>query len=398
MNVRHPAVQGLVKRLDDAAAGGGHRAAAQRPAVPLLLRVPAALLADNQAHRLTHTMQEVLDEFQLTLGLNLPRIHLHGQSAAADADRWELLAFEVPIASGSLPDEPHVALGEPVRQALRRHAPLFLGAQDTTNLLTRASADVPDIVKEVLRALPLQRVAEVLRRLVSEGISIRNLRDILEALSEIAQRDKDVHALTEFTRVALRRQVSHMVAPQGRLGALMLQPQLEEMLRQSVRVNGGVSQLALDPEAARRICDAIVGSIMRHKPAALVTAIDVRWHVRKLIEPECLRYAGAVVPRADAHAAARGARPRAGARRADAGRDLSSSSRAAVMAARLTAASGRRAGARPYVAGRRSDAKNLNPRLGAATHQQSPQLGVTAWLASLAPSAFGKPANGSAAA
>jgi len=286
-NARNPAVQRLVKRLDTPQQVTATALPAQRPAVPLLLRVPAALLADSQAHRLTHTMQEVLDEFQLTLGLNLPRIHLHGQSAAADAGHWELLAFEVPIASGSLPDEPHVALGEPVRQALRRHAPLFLGAQDTTNLLTRASADVPDIVKEVLRALPLQRVSEVLRRLVSEGVSIRNLRDILEALAEIAQRDKDVHALTEFTRVALRRQVSHSVAPQGRLGALMLQPQLEELLRQSVRVNGGVSQLALDPETARRICDAIVGSITRHKPAALVTAIDVRWHVRKLIEPEC---------------------------------------------------------------------------------------------------------------
>jgi type III secretion protein V len=255
--------------------------------VPLLLRVPAKLLADNNAQRLTRTLEEVLDEFQLSLGLNLPRIHLHGQSAAADADRWELLAFEVPIASGSIPDEPHVALGEPVRQALRRHGPLFLGAQDTTNLLTRAANDMPDIVKEVLRALPLQRVSEVLRRLVSEGVSIRNLRDILEALSEISQRDKDVHALTEFTRVALRRQISHHVAPQGEMGVMMLQPQLEEMLRQAVRVSGGVAQLALEPETARRVCDAIVGSVMRHRPSALVTAIDVRWHVRKLIEPEC---------------------------------------------------------------------------------------------------------------
>ncbi|HET7527432.1 MAG TPA: flagellar biosynthesis protein FlhA [Burkholderiaceae bacterium] len=287
MNMRNPAVQSLVKRLDTPQQVTATALPQQRPSVPLLLRVPAKLLADNNAQRLTRTLEEVLDEFQLSLGLGLPRIHLHGISGAADADRWELLAFEVPIASGSVPDEPHVALGEPVRQALRRHAPLFLGAQDTTNLLTRAANDMPDVVKEVLRALPLQRVSEVLRRLISEGVSIRNLRDILEALSEIAQRDKDVHALTEFTRVALRRQVSHQVAPQGRLDAVMMQPQLEEMLRQSVRVSGGVSQLALDPEVARRVCDSLVGSIMRHKPAALVTAIDVRWHVRKLIEPEC---------------------------------------------------------------------------------------------------------------
>jgi len=287
MNLRNPAVQSLVKRLDTPQQVTATALPQQRPAVPLLLRVPAKVLADNNAQRLRVTLEEVLDEFQLNLGLNLPRIHLHGQGAAGDADQWELLAFEVPIASGALPDEPHVALGDPVRQALRRNAPLFLGAQDTTNLLTRASAEVPDIVKEVLRALPLQRVSEVLRRLVSEGVSIRNLRDILEGLAEIAQRDKDVHALTEFTRVALRRQISHMVAPQGRLGALMLQPQVEEMLRQSVRSNGGVSQLALEPDTARRLCDAIAGSVQRHAPAALVTAIDVRWHVRKLIEAEC---------------------------------------------------------------------------------------------------------------
>jgi type III secretion protein V len=283
--VRHPAVQGLVKRLDTPQQVAATALPQARPSVPLLLRVPASLLANDPAHRLTRTLQEVLEEFQLTLGLNLPRIHVHGQSD--EPDRWELLAYEVPIASGTLPDEPYVMLGEPVRQAIRRNPQLFLGAQDTTNLLTRASADMPDIVKEVLRALPLQRVAEVLRRLVGEGVSIRNLRDILEALSEVAQRDKDVHALTEFTRVALRRQISHHVAPQGRMQAVMLQPPLEELLRQSVRVSGGVSQLALEPEAARRICDAIVGSIGRHKPAALITAIDVRWHVRKLIEPEC---------------------------------------------------------------------------------------------------------------
>jgi type III secretion protein V len=159
--------------------------------------------------------------------------------------------------------------------------------QDTTNLLTRAAVDAPDVVKEVLRALPVQRVADVLRRLVAEGVSIRNLRDILEALSEAGQREKDVHALTEFSRIALRRQISHQAAPDGKLGALLLEPALEDLLRQAVRVSGGVAQLALDPDAARRIAAAITGSAARHRPQAIVTAVDVRWHLRKLIEPEC---------------------------------------------------------------------------------------------------------------
>jgi type III secretion protein V len=287
--LRHPALRGFVDRLDAPAPVTATALPPPRPAVPLLLGVPAEVLAAEDAHGLKHALEDVLDEFQLQLGLTLPRIHLHGQTgAAADGARWELLAYEVPIAHGSLPaQDTHAALVEATRQALRRQAPLFLGIQDTTNLLTRASADSPDVVKEVLRALPLQRVADVLRRLVGEQVSIRNLRDILEALAEAGQRDKDAHALTEYARVALRRQISHRAAPDGRIGAVMLEPALEELLRQAVRVSGGVSQLALEPDVARRIAAALAASVTTHRPAAVVTAIDVRWHLRKLIEPDC---------------------------------------------------------------------------------------------------------------
>jgi type III secretion protein V len=282
---KHPAVQGMVKRFDAPRDVMATALPAARPSVALLLRVPSTVLQGEASRELTRRLEEVLDDFQLNLGLTLPRIHVHAQ---AEGDRWQLLAFEVPIAEGMLPpDDVASGLTEAVRQSLRRHAPLFLGVQDATHLLTRASADMPDVVKEVLRALPLQRVAEVLRRLVGEGVSIRNLRDILEALSEAGQRDKDPHALTEFARIALRRQVSHQVAPGGKLAAVMLEPALEEMLRQAVRVSGGVSQLALEPQAAQRISQAIAACIGRHRPAALITGIDVRWHLRKLIEPEC---------------------------------------------------------------------------------------------------------------
>jgi len=286
--VRNPAVRGLVKKLEVQHQVATTAPPVQRPAVALLLRLPSAMLATEETQMLKRNLEELLDDFQLNLGLSLPRIHLHGETSDATAGQWELLAYEVPIAQGAIARQaPHAALVEPVRQALRRNAPLFLGVQDTTNLLTRASQEIPDVVKELLRTLPLLRVAEVMRRLVSEAVAIRNLRDILEALSEASQRDKEVASLTEFARIALRRQISHTVAPQGKLRAIMLQPQLEEMVRQAVRVSGGVAQLALDPETARRVSANLAASIGRHKPAAVLTAIDVRWHMRKLIEPEC---------------------------------------------------------------------------------------------------------------
>jgi type III secretion protein V len=139
----------------------------------------------------------------------------------------------------------------------------------------------------VLRALPLQRVAEILRRLVEEEVAIRNARDILEALADAAQREKDVFALTELARIALKRQITHRAAPDGHLRALLLTPELEEMLRQAVRVSGGVQQLALDPQVSRALMDTLAAAVFRHQPAALVTAVDIRRHVRKLIEAEC---------------------------------------------------------------------------------------------------------------
>ncbi|MCZ8075355.1 MAG: FHIPEP family type III secretion protein [Paucibacter sp.] len=272
------------------------------PALPLLLLLPPAALQGEAGQRLAQELGEMTEQFQLAAGLQLPRIALHGRSPriasaamqanAGQADQaepgWQLLAYEVPIAQGPLQEGmDRQALLAQLQQVLRRHAQLFLGIQETTALLTRASTELPDVVKEVLRSLPIQRVAEVLRRLVAEEVSIRNLRDVLESLAETGQREKDVQTLTEFARIALKRQTSHRLAPEGRLPCLMLSPALEDLLRQAIRVNGGVAQLALDPQLAQQISATLQASLARSGARAIVTAVDVRWHVRRLIEAEC---------------------------------------------------------------------------------------------------------------
>jgi len=259
---------------------------APKPTVPLLLELPADALGAADAPLAVQQLEQVLDHFQLSLGLGLPRIEI--APVAAPGAPWRLLAYEVPIAEGPLPSADRwAALAGATREALRRHATLFLGTQEANLLLTRAAAEVPDVVKETLRALPLARVAELLRRLVEEEVAIRNLRDILETLADAAQREKDVHTLTEYVRIGLKRQLSHQVAPHGELRALLLAPDLEELLRGSVRLNGGAPQLALEPQAAHALMQRLAQAIAHHQPAAVVTAVDLRRHVRKLIEADC---------------------------------------------------------------------------------------------------------------
>jgi type III secretion protein V len=280
-----PARETVLRRKDSAPALLQSALPPARPTLPLVLQLPANVMGADTPPPLLSALEGVLDRMNLELGAPLPRFHVQ---ATADSGGWQLLAFEVPIAHGTVGAPLAIGpLTAAVDGALRRHLALFFGTQEASGYLTRASADVPDVVKEVLRALPLQRVAEILRRLVEEEVAIRNARDILEALADAAQREKDVFALTELARIALKRQISHRAAPEGRLRALLLATELEEMLRQAVRVQGGVQQLALDPTVARAVIEALVQGVRRHQPMAIVTAVDIRRHVRKLIETEC---------------------------------------------------------------------------------------------------------------
>jgi type III secretion protein V len=272
-------------------------AALQRATVALLLEIPSYGVSPNIDARLVAALEQVLDYFQLTLGLSLPRIVVHrvdsllnGPAATAipvvvPSPEWRLLAYEVPLAVGALPLTDTVdALADAVKYVLRRHVGLFLGIQETHQWISRSSVEYPDLVRETLRVLPITRVAEILRKLVEEEVPIRNTRDILETLAEAAQREKDVNTLAEIARIALRRHLSYRVAPTGHLPALGLQLELEEVLRKSLRVNGGVQQLALEKSQVSLLRQNIKELIERHKPAAVVTAIDIRKQFRKMIE------------------------------------------------------------------------------------------------------------------
>ena len=279
--LRHPALRGLVRHLATPAPVTATPPPAPA-AVALLLQVPSALLAGAAAQATAQQLADLLEEIQLDLGLALPKIHLHGRH---DANEWELLAFEAPIGRGRLePEATADALVGPVRQALRRNAGLFVGIQETMNQLNRATGDVPDVVKEVMRTVPLTRIAEVLRRLVAESVSIRNLRDILEALSDSGT--KEPAMLLEGARAALSRQICHRVAPQGTLRAVLPRPELAAELR-AILAPGAGSPVAGAEQKLRRIASTLVASIRAGRAAAVVTEPELRVALRSLIEAEC---------------------------------------------------------------------------------------------------------------
>jgi type III secretion protein V len=202
-----------------------------------------------------------------------------------------LSVYGLRIVAGELPPGELSVLESSLAAGLRRHLAQFAGIQETSNLLNAWSRDYPDLVKEMLRAAAPQRVSEVLRRLLDEGVPIRHLRDVFEAITEVSARERDIAVVTEHVRVALRRYITqrHM-GTDGSISALIAHPELEDQLRQAVRSSGQSGQIAVDPQLLQRILTEIrtvkneIGAAFAR--VTLLCSMDVRRHVRRITESE----------------------------------------------------------------------------------------------------------------
>lgn len=173
----------------------------------------------------------------------------------------------------------------------RQYAGEFMGIQEVRAILEFIEKSYPDLIKEVTRLVPLQKLTEILRRLIQEQISIKDLRTILETLSEWAQTEKDTVLLTEYVRSSLKRYISYKYSlGQSVLSVYLLDPEIEDMVRGAIKQTSAGSYLALDPDSVQLILHAMRNTIKPTpaggQPPVLFTEIGVRRFVRKLIEGE----------------------------------------------------------------------------------------------------------------
>lgn len=174
---------------------------------------------------------------------------------------------------------------------LKNHAAEFIGLQETKHLLERMEQDFPELIREVGKLMPISQITDVLKRLIQEEISIRNLKAILHYLIEWGQKEKDVVMLTEYIRVGLRQYISHKYCcGQNTLPVYMLDQNLEDTIRKSIRQASSGKYLVLAPQMSRKILDTIKHEIGTNDnpdvSPVLLASMDIRRYVKKLVEPE----------------------------------------------------------------------------------------------------------------
>jgi type III secretion protein V len=205
-----------------------------------------------------------------TTGDDRPSFWIEEQRAPAGARAWR--AEQVIAASC-------IAL-------MSRHASQFLGIQEVQWILDQLGADYPTLVAELQKVLPPQRVADVLRRLLEEQVPIRNVRGIVESLIAWGPKEKDMLMLTEYVRVDMARYLAHRAAGGARtLDVVLLDLSVEQRIRGAIKQTPTGNFLALPPADAAYLVDSIEALLDDRggAPVAVVTSMDIRRYVRRLI-------------------------------------------------------------------------------------------------------------------
>jgi flagellar biosynthesis protein FlhA len=194
---------------------------------------------------------------------------------------------QVLVAGGRVLDASAVLTGHLLAVG-RRHADELLSREAVRQLVDRVGAESPSLVNDLIpERLRLGEVHRVLRRLVAEGIPIRQLTQILEALAESCD-DRDPVVLTEHVRIRMARTISALfrdsdrslsvVQPDDALAEQLSRLGLQDAASRTLSHHDGRAIAHALCEALRRMADA------GHRPVLLVES-DCRAAVRDLVRP-----------------------------------------------------------------------------------------------------------------
>jgi flagellar biosynthesis protein FlhA len=180
-------------------------------------------------------------------------------------------------------------------ELMRKNANELLSRGETKRLLDTLNESHPRLVDELLpKLLTLGEIQRVLQQLLREGVSIRNLGSILEALVETAPTNKSLPGLVESARQALGRTlVQPLLAPDGTLRVFTINPQIEDQVIRALE--GDLGSRLNDPgrtdaagSALRKLVEALKPLIQRQSDSAtpvLLCSSPARYHLRRWLEP-----------------------------------------------------------------------------------------------------------------
>ncbi|MDA8128755.1 MAG: flagellar biosynthesis protein FlhA [Betaproteobacteria bacterium] len=174
--------------------------------------------------------------------------------------------------------DPGTVIATHLNHLVTLHAAELLGRQEAQALLDHLGKSAPRLVEDLVpKMLPLSSVQKVLQNLLTEGVTIRDMRTIIDTLLEHAARVQDPHELTSLVRVALGRSIVQQIyGASSELPVIALDQGLERLLLQTLQA--GHDSAGMEPGLADTLLERAQASTQRqealgHPPVLLTPAV-----------------------------------------------------------------------------------------------------------------------------
>ncbi len=176
-----------------------------------------------------------------------------------------------------------------LNQILHDNAQELLGHEEVQQLLDNLAKSSPKLVQDLIPdLLPLSVVVKVMQNLLTEGVSVRDVRTIAEVLAENGSQTQNPVELTAIVRIALGRAIIQKInGLEQDLPVITLEPTLEQLLLQSAQ-NAAEGSIGVEPGLTERMFKSLEQVAeqqeVANQPAILVVAPGLRLWLSQLVK------------------------------------------------------------------------------------------------------------------
>jgi flagellar biosynthesis protein FlhA len=176
-----------------------------------------------------------------------------------------------------------------LNKVLRDNAADLLSHDETQQLLDKLAAKSPKLVEDLVPGkMALGIITRTLQQLLAEGVSIRDMRTIVETLSEVSSKTQDPEQLTALVRPKLGRMiVQELLDMKESLPVMTLAPELEQLLHNVLANSNGNQNVVIEPGLAESLFTALrkASHVVEDQgnPAVLVVAPSIRPWLSKMV-------------------------------------------------------------------------------------------------------------------
>lgn len=188
--------------------------------------------------------------------------------------------------------DPPSIIATHLMEIIRSHLDELLTRQDVHNLIENVKEANDTLVSELVpKLLNVGEIQKVLQNLLAEGISIRDLVTIFETLADYAPTTHDTDVLTEYVRQSLKRAISNQYFNNNETTSVVtLDPNVEQVIMDSVKQTEQGAYLALDPDYTNRLMTSLREETDKleelGRTPIIITSPIVRMYLKKLTQEQ----------------------------------------------------------------------------------------------------------------